>query len=244
MAQLTSEEGEALAYLRSPRAIRERCEQLLLLASNDRLDHFRYAPDKLVDVVDYVVSVMRETYPTLDIPLHSRWRHFNTGGVDRLQQLGQLLAPMEVEEQARCRFELVITSVLLDAGAGEQWAYYEESSKSTYTRSEGLAVASFHMFLDGGFSSRPELPLQADSDGLRSLTASRLTDAFQVTPDNPLVGLAGRVELLQALGHAVAQTPEVFGASAPRLGYLFDSLRNHAVSGVLPADVILKMLLD
>ena len=47
-------------------------------------------------------------------------------------------------ERARIKLDLVITSVLLDAGAGKDWKFKEDGT--FYSRSEGLAVASFHMF--------------------------------------------------------------------------------------------------
>jgi hypothetical protein len=240
----TPEVCAALAYLRSPDAIRERCGEILELACAGRLHHFAYDPANLTGVTDEVVAITRETYPTLDIPLHSRWRHFNAGGIDRLQWLTHAFAALSRDAQARCRFELVITSVLLDAGAGAQWAYREVDSDTVYTRSEGLAIASLHLFLNGGFASQTDDPWRADATGLQHMTQARLADALQVTPDNPLVGLQGRVTLLRQLGRAVTATPEVFGETAPRLGHLYDYLCAQTTDGVLPARIILKVLLE
>jgi hypothetical protein len=71
-------------------------------------------------------------------------------------------------------------SVLLDAGAGNSWKYVEESTGQTFTRSEGLGVASFHMFLAGAFSSDPGQPHQVDAEGLRRLTEGAIRHGFQV----------------------------------------------------------------
>ena len=240
----TQQEQDAIAYLRSPVAIRERCQQVLELACTDRLSYFAYHPAQLAAAAAYVVTVMRETYPTLVIPWHSRWRHFGVGGVDRLAQLTERLGALGAAEQARCRFDLVITSVLLDAGAGEDWHYYEAATGQTYTRSEGLAVASFHMFLTGLFSSRTGYPWQVDAQGLQGVTAARLGEALQVTAANPLVGLAGRAALLRRLGEVVASTSHYFGVVAPRLGNLFDALCASATPGVLPARQLLLAVLD
>src|SRR2546429_515342 len=81
---LTPMQRDAIAYLRSPAAIRERCEQVLALACADRLHHFAYHPDKLPEVAGYVAAVTREAYPSLEVPFHSRWRHFTVGGIDRV----------------------------------------------------------------------------------------------------------------------------------------------------------------
>lgn len=51
-----------------------------------------------------------------------------------------------------CRrlIDLIVVSVLLDAGAGAAWSYQVDGVK--YTRSEGLGVASAAMFESGMFS--------------------------------------------------------------------------------------------
>jgi hypothetical protein len=238
------EEAEAVAYLHTPVAIRERCAQLLGLACDDALQHFAYHPEQLEATAAYVLDITRATYPSLDIPWHSRWRHFNAGGVDRVAQLRQCLSGLEAAERARSAIELVVTSVLLDAGAGGQWRYWEATTGQIYARSEGLAVASLHLFMAGRLSSCAERPWQADAAGLQQITAATLAEAFQVQADNPLVGLAGRLTLLQRLGQVVAQTPQYFGAVAPRLGNLYDALQADAVHGTLPARHILALVLD
>jgi Protein of unknown function (DUF1688) len=134
--------------------------------------------------------------------------------------------------------------VLLDAGAGEHWHYYEAATGQTYARSEGLAVASFHMFLTGRFSSQAAQPWQADAAGLQQVTEATVAEALQVTAHNPLPGLAGRAALLHHLGKVVAQAPHYFGATAPRLGNLYDFLRAQACQGALSAAQILLAVLD
>ncbi|ATB30465.1 URC4/urg3 family protein [Melittangium boletus] len=201
-----------VAFLRSPRAIRERCRALLELGLAGRLAHFQVDMSRLPGVADFVLDVTRESYPSLDIPVHSRWGHFDVGGVRRNAQLEARLAALPHAERARAKLDLVITSVLLDAGSGPSWKYVEPGG-GTYARSEGLAVASFHMFLSGAFSSDPKQPLQADAEGLRRLSLEALARGFQVTADNPLAGLEGRLALLQGLGRVL-----------PRPGALYDLL--------------------
>ena len=129
-----------------------------------------------------VADVTRARYPDLRIPYHSRWRHFEAGGVDRNAEL-----------DARAMVDLTVVSVLLDAGAGPDWHYLEASSGQRFSRSEGLGVASWHAFCRGMFSGDAARPLLVDAAGLRSLTVERLAEAFQCAPANPLVGLEGRV---------------------------------------------------
>ena len=244
MPDLIHAERDAIAYLRSPVAIRERCQQVLELAYADRLRHFAYHPEKLPEVATYVAEVTRDAYPNLDVPFHSRWRHFDVSGLDRVAQLDEQLGACSPAERARCHFDLVMTSVLLDAGAGAHWRYHEARSGETYSRSEGLAVASFNTFSTGLFSSRGDYPWQADARGLQSVTEAALADAFQVTAANPLVGLAGRAALLRALGTVVEGAPQYCGTGGARLGHLFDYLCAQTADGALPARQILLTLLE
>ena len=55
-------------------------------------------------------------------------------------------------------------SVLLDAGAGNVWSYEEVETGWKGGRSEGLAVASYAMFVKGYFSSDPNMPYQVDGE--------------------------------------------------------------------------------
>ncbi len=237
-------EREAVAYLRTPEAIRERSENVFARGLDDQLEHFSVRLDRLPAAAERVAKVTRAAYPDLKIPCHSRWSHFQVGGVDRLEELERKIAGLDRVERARCRIDLVVTSVLLDAGAGAAWNFYEESTGHSFSRSEGLAVASFRLFLDGGLSSSDGEPLRADAAGLVSVTEAHLARAFQVSDDNPLVGLAGRAALMRGLGDALRAAPEIFGAATPRVGGLLDHLWTRAARGLLPAAEILGAIIE
>jgi len=238
-----SAQSAAVARLRTPAAIRERCREILALADDDRLAHFRLHRERLDATAGFVLATIEDCYPDLEIPFHSRWRHFQVGGVDRWQSLAGKLAGESRDSIARTRIDLAVASVLLDAGAGDAWRYLESDSGKSFARSEGLAVASFDMFAAGEFSAHPQEPLRVDAGGLARLDAQRLQRAFQVRPDNPLVGAAGRVALMQSLGQALASHAELFGERDPRVGNLYDFLSSRAVGGQLPATEILAALL-
>ncbi len=233
----------ALAWLRSPAAIRERCGLILAAAERDELTHFALVPERLDAVADYVIATMRQAYPTLAIPYHSRWRHFAAGGRDRCAALAEGWPRLDHAERARQSFDLVVVSVLLDAGAGDRWRYVEPDGGQELSRSEGLAVASLALFASGACSSDPAQPHQADAAGLRALTPATLARAFQVSDANPLIGVDGRVGLLNALGRALQRQPRLFGTSPPRIGGLFDHLAGQAQAGRLPAAAILEAVL-
>jgi len=237
--------GEAQARrLLSAAAVRERAHELLRHGLDDRLDHFAIDLDRLDSCADEVVATTRANYPNLDIPFHSRWRHFAAGGIDRWEAVAETTNWRDAATKARAAFDLAILSVLLDAGAGPTWRYEEGRTGETYARSEGLAVASFDLFLGGAFSSRPDDPLRVDADALTTIGADELARGFQARVDNPLVGIEGRAALLNRLGEVVADHPQVFGkADHPRPGGLFDVLAADARGGRVPAPRILEALL-
>lgn len=188
----TREPAGAAAALRTTTAIRERAQFLLRRARAGDSPWFVVDDSSLAEAVAEVADLTLARYPDLRIPFHSRWRHFEAGGVDRKAEL-----------DARAMIDLTVVSVLLDAGAGPDWSYLEAATGQRFSRSEGLGVASWHAFCSGLFSGDPAQPLQADVAGLHSLTAERLAEAFQCGPANPLVGLDGRVSVLHRLGDAL-----------------------------------------
>jgi hypothetical protein len=238
-----SKDTPAVRYLRSPAAIRERCRVLYDRARAGDSAHLRLDLEALAGAAALVLRVTREAYPTLEVPYHSRWRHFDVGGVERTHRFTAALGGAFRAEQGRARFELAIVSVLLDAGAGMAWRYKDATSGSVFGKSEGLAVASYTMFEAGLFSSDRTRPLMADAAGLAALDEARLARGFQVGEGNPLVGLKGRLELLHRLGARVAAAPEYFGGERPRLGNLYDYLEARAAGGTLPAREILAAVL-
>jgi len=230
----TDAERAEIRRLRSPHTIREKAEQAFAMAPEDA-SHWRLDLARLPDVVARVVRLMSARYASpAAIPYHSRWRHFATGGHDRIAAFGARLREegADAERRLQAHVELVITSVLIDAGAGGAWSFREPGTDVVADRSEGLALASYHLFAGGGLSSDPAVPLRADPDGLLSVSEETLARAFQVTEANPLVGLGGRVTLLRRLGAAM------------RGGHPADQMRARAKGGVLPAATILEVVLE
>ena len=233
-----------VTYLLSARAVRERAHQMLALGLEDKLPHFRIELAKLDAVAELVLDVTNKAYPDGEVPFHSRWRHFVVGGVDRWAAIADKMRWPDAAARARAEFDLAITSVLLDAGAGAAWRYHDAVTGARIGRSEGLALASLDMFASGALSADPNGPLRADAARLQRLTVADLERGFQVGADNPLVGLEGRVALLRRLGDVVAARSEVFGAeNRPRPGGLFDQLAAGAASGRIEAASILQQVL-
>lgn len=231
----------AVRALRSTAAIRDRARQLLARARDGASEHFAMNDAALAGAARTVAELTRERYPDGRIPYHSRWRHFEAGGVDRRVWLDQALGDVDTAERTRAQIDLVLVSVLLDAGAGADWSYLESASGQRFARSEGLGVASFHAFAGGLFSSDLKQPARADAAGLQRVTAEHLAHAFQVRADNPLVGLEGRAALLRRLGQGLAAQPAAFGPLG-RPGGLFDALAAPGSEAVAAHDILVLLL--
>jgi hypothetical protein len=232
-----------LSILFDPQTVRERAYKLLELGLSNRLDHFKVNIEKMDLVAEFVCDVIEENYPDLDIPYHSRWRHFEYGGIDRWQQIKEIVGTDDKKELGRVAIDLAVMSVLLDAGAGPDWKYHEYSTDLKVGRSEGLALASVYMLQEGCFSSDRAAPFRVDSDGLEKMKVQDFERGLQVSNANPLAGMRGRAELLASLGRAMKSWPEIFGLISPRPGYMLDYLLEERGQRVAAAD-ILKVILE
>ncbi|KAF8148439.1 hypothetical protein B0H34DRAFT_668631 [Crassisporium funariophilum] len=225
--------SETAAYLRTLPAIRERCGRVHDLAKKGKLDYFEYHPEKEDEVATFCIEIMKRDYGEnfTSIHPHGRWRHLDAG-IERVQPLIEKWAthPTNVpdqKEEARRMVDLFLVSVLLDAGAGNKWKYTESHSGQTFSRSEGLGVASVHMFESGLFSSDPQQPHRVDALGLERITPEKTAAAMQVSESNPMVGIEGRTSLLFNLSKALKSSPHFFGSDG-RPGNIVDFLETES----------------
>jgi hypothetical protein len=236
--------SDARALL-SAAAVRERAQELAEIGLDGGLEHWRVRLDQLPAVAGFVAETIRQRYPDLAVPFHARWRHFALGGKDLWAARANHTRWVDPAARARAEFDLAITSVLLDAGAGGRWRYDDPETGLSAARSEGLAIASLRLFEQGVLSADARDPLRADARTLQGLGEGVLAQAFQVSPDNLLVGLDGRADLLRRLGAQANARPDLFGRlDTPRPGGLFDALASRAERHRLPAPVILEVLLE
>ena len=77
----------AARWLLSAAAVRARAQHLLARVERGESEYFIYRAGQLDSTVRIVLDTIRASYPALAIPFHSRWRHFEAGGVDRVAQL-------------------------------------------------------------------------------------------------------------------------------------------------------------
>lgn len=189
--------SDQIDFLLSSHAVRTQSSQIFELNINGE-GYFNYHPSRWDDVVDYVAKVTLDNYPDLNIPFHSRLRHFMPDDKNRI-------AILEKPKDIKTLFDLIIISVLLDAGAGDSWSYHERETDRSFSRSEGLGVASFWMFKNGMFDEKRRQ--EVSRLGLEKLLESDLAEGFQVGAKNNLVGFSHRFELLKKLSSALENRP-------------------------------------
>ena len=228
--------------LMSAAAVRHAANRMLEAASDGRLIHWCLNRDRLKPIAMLVADVTRRNYPDLVIPFHSRWRHFTAGGVDRWEALSRELGAADGLERARRAFDLVIMSVLVDAGSGGKWSYFDEVTGKSYTSSEGLGLASLELYRH----CVARMPGHAlDAHRLAKLTPREFARAFHIHDANPLSGLDGRVALLNRLGDTCLARPEIFGIQgSSRPGGLVDTIIERAAGDRIAAGAILELVLD
>ncbi|KAH9039970.1 DUF1688-domain-containing protein [Lactarius hengduanensis] len=224
-AQSTSR-AQTIEYLCTLLSIRERCGRVHDLAKQGKLQYFEYHPEKEEDVTNYCIRIIQRDFGDdfSAIPPHGRWRHLDAG-VPRvaplITQWDALDAPPDRKEKTKRLIDLFLVSVLLDAGAGNDWVYHDEASGGSFSRSEGLGVASFNMFKEGFFSGDAHQPHRVDAKGLELITAEKTAQVMQVSSDNPMVGLEGPVRS--------RATRPFFGAEG-RPGNMIDYLESESIA--------------
>jgi Protein of unknown function (DUF1688) len=228
----------AVDYLRSTVAVRERCNNILNAVLDGQSRCFDVDLSCLSVAANRVATLTTQRFPDGKIPYHARWRHFEAGGIDRLASLPRC---SDLTERARREIDLAVTAVLLDAGSGPSWKYSEEGTSWQGGRSEGLGVAAFHTFASGLFGGSVEVPI-AQAESLAKVTTADIAKTFQVTTANPLVGLEGRTSLLVRLSSALKASPTFFGSQA-RPGGMFDYLVPTAASNTVNAADILNIVI-
>lgn len=241
MSGNAAHDSTAARNLLTPEAIRARTRMVFDAACAGETPHFRVHPDRLPATAEMVIADIRAAYPDLNVPFHSRWRHFELGGHDLWADLMAQLDQSDVETAATAA-DLAIVSVLLDAGAGPDWSYRDADTGLELGRSEGLALASIRMFEAGLFSSDPADSYRVDADGLAALSDQATAEAMQSTDPNPLHGLADRAELLRTLGRVIASDPVFRHDAISRPGNLLRLLLSASENDVAARDILIAVL--
>ncbi|EGG11120.1 uncharacterized protein MELLADRAFT_33552 [Melampsora larici-populina 98AG31] len=257
---------QRVEYLKSLKSIRESCQEVYNLSHSNKLEFWSIQPNQLPVLIDYCTNLIHRDFGTdyHKIPPHGRWRHFLVNDQDRITPLLTSWKSTHEDplEPTRKLIDLFVVAVLMDAGAGDEWSFQEPTSQPQpqgnqgIGRSEGLAIGTLYGFMNGLFSSDPQVPHQVDPIGLKSLTLDQLSKSMQSRPGNQIVGLQGRTTLLNNLGSLLSTPSEFFPSrQLSRPGNLLDYLMDHpqvrpvpkpVMKGeiIVPVDVLWNLVID
>jgi hypothetical protein len=137
---------------------------MLAIGLEDKLPNFGIDLGRLDSAVERTLAATLKAYPSLEVPFHSRWRHFVFEGRDRWTTIEKAARWPDPAARARAALDLAIVSVLLDAGAGPQWHYRDQISGKNIGRQavrDGFQVSD----------SNPLVGVEGRADLLRRLGA-------------------------------------------------------------------------
>lgn len=252
MSILGTTDERSLNYYKSIKSVRETTSSVFnYIKEHGEGKYFNLNLDKIPEVVDFVVDeIITPDYPSHEalekIPPHGRWQHINASNIDRMGNLIKEWRDMNYSENEICKkiIDLFVFSVLIDAGAGTSWSYYEESSNTTIGRSEGLAVASVNIFCQGKLADDPEDdPYKVNGSSLASWTLADFNKNFQISSENVIDGLDGRLNLIRSLGNALCSNEKIFGPDS-RPGNIIDYLYINRLEGYPTPTVDLSQVWD
>jgi len=121
---------ERVEFFQSLSSVRGQSQIIFDFVANGDSQYFQIEEEKIGEVASFVENLMESDYggDLNKIPFHSRYRHFEAGGEDRLSSLRSEWEDVEDMERCRRLLDLVVVSVLLDAGAGPHWKFDEPNS--------------------------------------------------------------------------------------------------------------------
>lgn len=246
--QITMTQGnDAVTDLLKIESVRECTAPIFKLALDNNLDYFNVDLSKLDNVVDFVTDIINRDFAGKfeTIPPHGRWGHLNAGGDLRVERLIDTWRSSGVDEIeiGKKLIDLFVFSVLIDAGAGNDWSYTEKDTDKSFNRSEGLAIVSIDMFKAGALSDDPQDPYKVNASKLISFDKTQLIKAFQISETNPLTGTDGRLQLLQNLGKALQSNTELFGQDG-RPGNLIEYLHDKSINDTFELPLLWDALMD
>jgi len=238
----TFEEGQGavLENVQKLSTIRKQCKRIYELAKQKKTKHFRVVPEKFKVAVSTLVKTIKDRFPDLKVPIHSRFRHFIP---EDMESLELSFSHLDKYEKVRRMIDLATVSVIIDAGAGPKWKYTTPTGDQL-TRSEGIAAASFQMFCSGLFSSDTAIKTRVNSLGLKALSVRDLSLGFQYSKTNVITGLEGRTGLLRRLGQALEESPQFFGHEVFRPGNVLDYVLRNVKDGKISITVLWKAIIQ
>ncbi|WP_428673036.1 DUF1688 family protein [Roseibium sp.] len=236
--------SETTLALFTPQVIRERAQTLLALAEQGKLVHVEVDPEGLADVLVSVLETTMENYPDLQIPPYGVWRDFEAGGIDRWGALAGARGFESAEEMLAATADLAVLGTMLRTMRPEGWIFEDPMTATRVSGRQASALAAFHMFASGSFSSQMSDPYRVDAETLIRLELEELASGLQWDREADADLLDAMQRQLKRFGEALALRPDLFAdGDETRPGLLATGLAKDC-GGAVEAGTVLDRLLE
>lgn len=227
-----------------PEEIRRRSHDLLAAAEGNELRHVDVDLSKLGDVLLTLLETTRENYPDFHIPPYGVWRDFEVGGIDRWAALANARAFESAEEMLAAAGDLAILGAFMKTMHPAGWTFEDQMTGTRVSGNQASALAAFHMFAAGSFSSEMTDPYRVDADTLIRMEKDELALGLQWDLQQDVDLLEAMQKHLKRFGEALALRPDLFSKDdATRPGLLAVELANKSGEAV-SARIVLDKLLE
>ena len=227
-----------------PDMVRRKANRLLDLALAGELEYVAAEETDLRSVLLNVLETTKENYPEFQIPPYGVWRDFEESGIDRWGALASARAFETAEEMLMASADLAILGCFMKTGRPENWVFNDPMTETAATGKQASALAAFHMFAAGSFSSDMSDPFRVDAETLISLEPEELAAGLQWDREEDAALLVAMQRHLKRIGEALALRSDLFSeGEVTRPGILAARLARDS-DGAVSATRLLDNLLE
>lgn len=238
-----AKESSVLAVF-DPREIRRRAHHLLDLAADMQLKHVQVDVSRLGDALLTLLETTKDSYPDFHIPPYGVWRDFEVGGIDRWAALADARAFEGAEHMLTAAADLAILAAYMKTMHPPAWSFEDPMTGTRVSGKHASALAAFHMFAAGSFSSEMTDPYRVDAETLIRMEKDELASGLQWDLQDDTDLLEAMQKHLKRLGEALALRSDLFSEGYfTRPGLLMVRAAREA-EGAVSAHNLLDRLLE
>ncbi|WP_305988874.1 DUF1688 family protein [Roseibium sp. MMSF_3544] len=193
-----------------PQEVRRRAHDLLGIATDSGLKHVEVDLSKLSDALLMVLETTKENYPEFHIPPYGVWRDFEAGGIDRWAALASARSFEGAEQMLTSAADLAVLSAYMKTMHPVGWHYEDRMTETRVSGKQASALAAFHMFASGSFSSEMTDPYRVDAETLIRMEKDELAFGLQWDLQDDTDLLEALQQHLKRLGEALALRSDFF----------------------------------
>ena len=236
--------GSSVLAFFDPREVRRRAHDLLDLAADQKLSHVQVDLSRLGDALLTLLETTKETYPDFHIPPYGVWRDFEAGGIDRWAALADARAFEGAEHMLTAAADLAILAAYMKTMHPPGWSFEDPMTQTRVSGKHASALAAFHMFASGSFSSEITDPYRVDAETLIRMEKDELASGLQWDLQDDTDLLIAMQKHLKRLGEALALRSDLFSEGYfTRPGLLMVQAAREA-EGAVSAQKLLDRLLE